>query len=92
MTAGLRAGMTVWGVNAAVAAEGVHRHFTSLREAVPHILALVSARGRAEGSARGRADGSSWDRADGSARRQAVGSSGSGSSLPDAGRDRGASP
>lgn len=39
---GLRAGMTVWGVNAAVAVEGVHRHFESLREAVPHILAFVS--------------------------------------------------
>ncbi|GFE27448.1 hypothetical protein Sliba_79010 [Streptomyces nigrescens] len=39
---GLQAGMTVWGVNAAVAVEGVHRHFDSLREAVPHILAFVS--------------------------------------------------
>ncbi|MFD8544457.1 HAD family hydrolase [Streptomyces sp. NPDC059649] len=39
---GLRAGMTVWGVNDAVAVEGVHRHFRSLREAVPHILAFVS--------------------------------------------------
>ncbi|GKQ38449.1 hypothetical protein ALMP_49800 [Streptomyces sp. A012304] len=39
---GLRAGMTVWGVNAAVAVEGVHRHFVSLREAVPHILAFAS--------------------------------------------------
>ncbi|WP_319018725.1 HAD family hydrolase [Microbispora sitophila] len=39
---GLRAGMTVWGVNAAVAVEGVHRHFVNLREAVPHILALAS--------------------------------------------------
>ncbi|WP_405844772.1 HAD-IA family hydrolase [Streptomyces platensis] len=39
---GLRAGMTVWGVNAAVAVEGVHRHFDSLREAVPHILAFAS--------------------------------------------------
>lgn len=39
---GLRAGMTVWGVNAAVAVEGVHRHFDSLRDAVPHILAFVS--------------------------------------------------
>ncbi|MFE1754621.1 HAD family hydrolase [Streptomyces anandii] len=40
--AGLRAGMTVWGVNATVAVEGVHRHFASLREAVPHILAFAS--------------------------------------------------
>jgi mannitol-1-/sugar-/sorbitol-6-phosphatase len=40
---GLRAGMTVWGVNAAVAVEGVHRHFATLREAVPHILAHMSA-------------------------------------------------
>ncbi|MGV9273222.1 HAD family hydrolase [Streptomyces griseosporeus] len=42
--AGLRAGMTVWGVNSAVAVEGVHRHFASLREAVPHILAFASHR------------------------------------------------
>lgn len=39
---GLRAGMTVWGVNAAVAVEGVHRHFATLREAAPHILACLS--------------------------------------------------
>lgn len=39
---GLRAGMTVWGVNTAVPVEGVHRHFPSLREAVPHILAFAS--------------------------------------------------
>ncbi|MFH8294669.1 HAD family hydrolase [Streptomyces sp. NPDC018059] len=39
---GLSAGMTVWGVNAATAVEGAHRHFTELREAVPHILAFVS--------------------------------------------------
>ncbi|MYS80183.1 HAD family hydrolase [Embleya scabrispora] len=39
--AGLRAGMTVWGVNAAVAVAGVHRHFASLREAVPAILAFA---------------------------------------------------
>ncbi|MEU6089691.1 HAD-IA family hydrolase [Streptomyces sp. NPDC047085] len=39
---GLRSGMTVWGVNAALAVEGVHRHFVSLREAVPHILAFAS--------------------------------------------------
>ena len=38
---GLRAGMTVWGVNAAVAVEGVQRHFVSLREAVPHIRAWI---------------------------------------------------
>ncbi|MFK8906653.1 HAD family hydrolase [Streptomyces sp. YS-3] len=36
---GLRAGMTVWGVNAPVPVDGVHRHFTSLREAAPDILA-----------------------------------------------------
>ncbi|MET9383505.1 HAD-IA family hydrolase [Streptomyces sp. NPDC002928] len=36
---GLRAGMTVWGVNTPVAVDGVHRHFGSLREAVPDILA-----------------------------------------------------
>ncbi|MEU0110935.1 MULTISPECIES: HAD-IA family hydrolase [unclassified Streptomyces] len=39
---GLGAGMTVWGVNATAPVEGVHRHFTSLREAVPHILAWTS--------------------------------------------------
>jgi sugar-phosphatase len=40
----LRAGMTVWGVNAAVAVEGVHRHFVSLRAAGPHIMAFASGR------------------------------------------------
>ncbi|MFI9150125.1 HAD family hydrolase [Streptomyces sp. NPDC053367] len=35
---GLAAGMTVWGVNTAEPVAGVHRHFDSLREAVPHIL------------------------------------------------------
>ncbi|MCT9010587.1 HAD family hydrolase [Streptomyces sp. NPDC054766] len=45
--AGLRAGMTVWGVNTATAVVGVHRHFASLREAVPDILAFA----RPEGSA-----------------------------------------
>ncbi|MEV0241654.1 HAD-IA family hydrolase [Streptomyces sp. NPDC050674] len=39
---GLRAGMTVWGVNSPAAVEGVHRHFAGLREAVPHILECVS--------------------------------------------------
>ncbi|WP_199546496.1 HAD family phosphatase [Streptomyces sp. N35] len=38
---GLAAGMTVWGVNTASAVDGVHRHFTGLREAVPHILAAL---------------------------------------------------
>ncbi|MFF9094083.1 HAD family hydrolase [Streptomyces sp. NPDC014802] len=40
---GLRAGMTVWGVNTAVAVDGVHRHFASLREAAADILAFASA-------------------------------------------------
>lgn len=40
--AGLRAGMTVWGVNAPVRVAGVHRHFGSLREAVPDILRFAS--------------------------------------------------
>ncbi|MFJ4776889.1 HAD-IA family hydrolase [Streptomyces sp. NPDC088762] len=40
--AGLRAGMTVWGVNAPVAVDGVHRHFATLREAVGDILAFTS--------------------------------------------------
>ncbi|AXE83391.1 Sugar phosphatase YfbT [Streptomyces sp. Go-475] len=39
---GLGAGMTVWGVNTTAPVEGVHRHFASLREAVPHILAWTS--------------------------------------------------
>ncbi|MFD3870225.1 HAD-IA family hydrolase [Streptomyces sp. NPDC058623] len=39
---GLRAGMTVWGVNTPVAVDGVHRHFTSLRAAVRDILAFAS--------------------------------------------------
>ncbi|WP_369234062.1 HAD family hydrolase [Streptomyces sp. R21] len=38
---GLRAGMTVWGVNAPAAVDGVHRHFGSLREAVGDILAFA---------------------------------------------------
>ena len=38
--AGLRAGMTVWGVNTPAAVPGVHRHFGSLRDALPDILAL----------------------------------------------------
>ncbi|MBT2398402.1 HAD family phosphatase [Streptomyces sp. ISL-100] len=40
--AGLRAGMTVWGVNTAVAVDGVHRHFISLREAAPDITAFLA--------------------------------------------------
>lgn len=39
---GLRAGLTVWGVNTPVAVDGVHRHFGSLREAVPGILAFAT--------------------------------------------------
>jgi sugar-phosphatase len=38
----LSAGMTVWGVNAVVAVEGVHRHFVTLREAAQHIAAFMS--------------------------------------------------
>lgn len=40
--AGLRARMTVWGVNAPSRVAGVHRHFGSLREAVPAILGFAS--------------------------------------------------
>ncbi|GGX46634.1 haloacid dehalogenase [Streptomyces chryseus] len=40
--AGLRAGMTVWGVNTDTAVEGVHRHFATLRDAAPHITAFLS--------------------------------------------------
>ncbi|MEU9992688.1 HAD-IA family hydrolase [Streptomyces sp. NPDC048045] len=39
---GLRAGMTVWGVNTPAAVKGVHRHFDSLREAAHDILAFAS--------------------------------------------------
>ncbi|MFE9537226.1 HAD-IA family hydrolase [Streptomyces sp. NPDC006691] len=39
---GLRAGMTVWGVNTPAAVDGVHRHFGTLREAVRDILAFAS--------------------------------------------------
>ncbi|MCX4726813.1 HAD-IA family hydrolase [Streptomyces sp. NBC_01020] len=39
---GLRAGMTVWGVNTPAMVDGVHRHFGSLREAVRDILAFAS--------------------------------------------------
>ncbi|MCX5562811.1 HAD-IA family hydrolase [Streptomyces sp. NBC_00038] len=39
---GLRAGMTVWGVNAPTAVDGVHRHFGSLRDAIPDVLAFAS--------------------------------------------------
>ncbi|MFD5327122.1 HAD-IA family hydrolase [Streptomyces sp. NPDC127092] len=38
---GRAAGMTVWTVNAATGAEGSHRHFTTLAEAAPEILAWV---------------------------------------------------
>jgi sugar-phosphatase len=39
--------MTVWGVNTAAAVAGVHRHFASLREAVPDILAFARPEGAA---------------------------------------------
>ncbi|MER5639140.1 HAD-IA family hydrolase [Kitasatospora sp. NPDC002227] len=39
---GLRAGMTVWGVNTATPVDDVHHHFESLRDAVPHILAFAA--------------------------------------------------
>ncbi|OAR26768.1 phosphatase [Streptomyces sp. ERV7] len=42
---GLRAGMTVWGVNTPVAVDGTHRHFTSLEEAAPEILTFVTGAG-----------------------------------------------
>ncbi|MFI1170729.1 HAD-IA family hydrolase [Streptomyces melanogenes] len=43
--AGRRAGMTVWGVNAPAPVDGVHRHFASLEEAAPEILAFVTGAG-----------------------------------------------
>lgn len=39
---GLRAGMTVWGVNTPAAVDRAHRHFGTLREAVHDILAFAS--------------------------------------------------
>ncbi|KOU22402.1 phosphatase [Streptomyces sp. WM6372] len=39
---GLRAGMTVWGVNTPTPVDGVHRHFASLHEAAPAILAFAT--------------------------------------------------
>ncbi|MFB8143015.1 HAD family hydrolase [Streptomyces parvus] len=42
VTSGLRAGMTVWGVNTPTAVDGVHRHFGTLREAVGAVLAFAS--------------------------------------------------
>ncbi|MEU8773529.1 HAD-IA family hydrolase [Streptomyces sp. NPDC048606] len=51
---GLAAGMTVWGVNTPEPVEGVHRHFGSLREAAPEILAFASgARRPAHGASTG---------------------------------------
>ncbi|MEV7418304.1 HAD-IA family hydrolase [Streptomyces sp. NPDC089919] len=43
VASGLAAGMTVWGVNTAVAPAGVHRHFPSLHEAAADILAFAAA-------------------------------------------------
>ncbi|MEV6396809.1 HAD-IA family hydrolase [Streptomyces sp. NPDC051907] len=50
---GLRAGMTVWGVNTPEAVDGEHRHFGSLREVARDILAFASGHhpDRPEGSA-----------------------------------------
>ncbi|MFJ9942936.1 HAD family hydrolase [Streptomyces erythrochromogenes] len=42
---GLRAGMTVWGVNAPAPVDGVHRHFGSLREAAEAILGFAHGAG-----------------------------------------------
>ncbi|MFD9082210.1 HAD family hydrolase, partial [Streptomyces erythrochromogenes] len=49
---GLHAGMTVWGVNAPVAVDGVHRHFESLREAAGAILAFARGHGHGHGPER----------------------------------------
>lgn len=40
--AGLRAGMTVWTVNAPTPVAGAHRHFATLRAAAPEILQFAS--------------------------------------------------
>ncbi|MGW2863211.1 HAD family hydrolase [Streptomyces sp. NPDC001205] len=39
---GLRANMTVWGVNTPAPVQGVHRHFPSLLDAAPDILAFAT--------------------------------------------------
>ncbi|MET9467507.1 HAD-IA family hydrolase [Streptomyces sp. NPDC006544] len=39
---GLRAGMTVWSVNSPTPAADAHRHFPTLREAAPEILAFTT--------------------------------------------------
>ncbi|MFE9565723.1 HAD family hydrolase [Streptomyces sp. NPDC006487] len=39
---GLRAGMTVWSVNVPAPPPGTHRHFATLREAAPAVLAFVT--------------------------------------------------
>ncbi|MFE5534569.1 HAD family hydrolase [Streptomyces sp. NPDC056492] len=39
---GLRAGMTVWAVNTPAPVDGAHRHFASLHEAAPAILAFAA--------------------------------------------------
>ncbi|MBO1329937.1 HAD family phosphatase [Streptomyces sp. VRA16 Mangrove soil] len=42
VASGLRAGMTVWAVNSPAPVGGAHRHFASLREAVPTVLAFAA--------------------------------------------------
>lgn len=39
---GLAAGMTVWSVNGPVPVDGAHRHFPTLADAAPHILAVLA--------------------------------------------------
>lgn len=48
---GLRAGMTVWTVNTPAAHPEAHRHFPTLREAVPEILAFATASASASATA-----------------------------------------
>lgn len=43
---GLRAGMTVWSVNAPLATGGAHRHFTGLREAARDIVDFANGAGQ----------------------------------------------
>jgi mannitol-1-/sugar-/sorbitol-6-phosphatase len=40
--AGIDAGMTVWTVNAVVPVPGAHRHFPTLRDAIPHVSAFAA--------------------------------------------------
>jgi sugar-phosphatase len=42
VSAGVAAGMTVWSVNGAQGVAGAHRHFRTLADAAPHVLAFAA--------------------------------------------------